>query len=402
MSLRIRHTTGAILGGLAVAAVAGPVALSALSATKAPIVVMTVSADNNNNYNLPDVWDVANAFASSVNAKGGLNGHPLKVIDCNDQANPNLAQGCARQAVSEHVVALVGGLTTFRDQMWPILEANHIPWVGNNPLGGGDFTSPMSFPIANTPLQYLAAGALIGRQCKRPAAMIVDNAANRGQLQNFAVPGVKSQGKSFVSVTYVPLTATDYTPLVAQVLASNPDCVYLGGVLTFLQQAFHAFEASNTKARIFPSASTSFDLSVVAAAPRITEGALIPASFPVSTAPAWKAYNAAITKYADPSKIHPNVNQLNTWVAYTVFANAISRIGASVSSGKLVGVLTRAKKIDTHGLTKTLNFTKPGPIPGLPRLFNTSITYWKVKNGQIVGTSNRFFDMAPNYLRGTR
>src|SRR3981081_4816567 len=48
---------------------------------------------------LPDRLAAVKAAVRHVNAHGGIRGRPLQLENCDDQNDPNLAQGCARQLV---------------------------------------------------------------------------------------------------------------------------------------------------------------------------------------------------------------------------------------------------------------------------------------------------------------
>jgi len=70
---------------------------------------MVIAADGTTQYNAPELWAAAKAFAAEQNAQGGIKGHPIQVLACNDKNQPNEATKCARQAISEKVAAMVGG-----------------------------------------------------------------------------------------------------------------------------------------------------------------------------------------------------------------------------------------------------------------------------------------------------
>ena len=72
-----------------------------------PVTVMTMSTYDTDTLNAKAVLDVAQGAVVQINNAGGLGGHELKLITCNDSADPNKAADCARQAVDQHVAALV-------------------------------------------------------------------------------------------------------------------------------------------------------------------------------------------------------------------------------------------------------------------------------------------------------
>ncbi|CAM5594196.1 Leucine-binding protein domain-containing protein OS=Streptomyces alboniger OX=132473 GN=CP975_15300 PE=3 SV=1 [Streptomyces alboniger] len=64
----------------------------------------------------------AKAYARWVNAHGGLNGHKITVLTCNDRNDSVAAARCAQRAVSEGVVAVVGSYSQYADSFLPPLE----------------------------------------------------------------------------------------------------------------------------------------------------------------------------------------------------------------------------------------------------------------------------------------
>src|SRR5712664_1971940 len=67
-------------------------------------------------------YDAVRIQADLQNAKGGINGHKIDVIGCDDQTDPNVGAQCAQQAVREHVAALLGVFTLVGASIWPIVD----------------------------------------------------------------------------------------------------------------------------------------------------------------------------------------------------------------------------------------------------------------------------------------
>ena len=57
---------------------------------------------------VPEALSGAQAAAAAINKAGGINGHSIQIVSCNDQLSPNSATTCADQAVSDHVTAATG------------------------------------------------------------------------------------------------------------------------------------------------------------------------------------------------------------------------------------------------------------------------------------------------------
>ena len=80
---------------------------------------------------LADAEHVYLAWAESVNALGGINGHQVKVITEDDTGTPGTSGSEAQTLISDHVDAIVDG--SLDDSVWEnAVKAANIPVVGSN------------------------------------------------------------------------------------------------------------------------------------------------------------------------------------------------------------------------------------------------------------------------------
>lgn len=87
------------------------------------------------------------AWAASVNARGGLNGHPVKVIVMDDGGDAAKSRSQVQELVEQHkVVALVGNMPLAASlKAWqPYIEEKKIPVIGGSCIDGWN-DSPMLF-----------------------------------------------------------------------------------------------------------------------------------------------------------------------------------------------------------------------------------------------------------------
>jgi branched-chain amino acid transport system substrate-binding protein len=90
---------------------------------------------------LVSVWEKA------VNNSGGINGHPVQVILKDVADSPAQAQAAARElATSDHVMAVVGSMTTLSPTYTSYLASQGIPQIGGQPDDVAFETSPLFFP----------------------------------------------------------------------------------------------------------------------------------------------------------------------------------------------------------------------------------------------------------------
>ena len=86
------------------------------------------------------------AAAAAVNRAGGIHGHPLQMLICDDNGDPNKNLACARQAVADHVAAVI---TTDADTIagLPILRAAGIPDISTLGFWNQELTTKTVFPV---------------------------------------------------------------------------------------------------------------------------------------------------------------------------------------------------------------------------------------------------------------
>jgi ABC-type branched-subunit amino acid transport system substrate-binding protein len=380
---------------------AGPAGASTSGGTStgSPLKVLVMSADKNSVYEFPTVWTMAEDFAKMQNAAGGVNGHPIQVITCNDQADPNMAVTCAREAVADKVTALVGGLTLYDNAVFPIIEAAGIPWIGLNPLSPLGYTSPDSYATGASAFTYTAAGYYAGKQCSKVAAIGEDTPTDASLMNNFAIPGMADAGKKFVTTVKVGVTQSDMSGPAAQV-AQAATCLDVLLPPQLSEALVKALQADGAHVRLYSIAGT-FTADVANAAPSVTNGATIIAETPpAETAAQWTQARAAIARYSGAGSVDlGNDNVLNTWTAMQIYADVAAAVKGTVTGP----ALRRQLALSTSVAPKTippLDFAKPFTAPAYARLFNRNIVVEKVENGQFQAASG-YIDMASVFLKGT-
>src|SRR5580704_15712956 len=125
--------------------------------SKSPVKIMLIAPISSSIASLVEIPAAVEAAAKQVNHEGGLQGHPIQVVTCNEPGDPNIATRCAQQAVADKVIAAVSTYSEFSDNVYAAFKKAGIVNLGDNALNPGDFGSPQSFPL--TPgliVQYVA------------------------------------------------------------------------------------------------------------------------------------------------------------------------------------------------------------------------------------------------------
>jgi ABC-type branched-subunit amino acid transport system substrate-binding protein len=184
-----------------------------------PVKLMVIApTETTTGQNYPDFLAAAKAAALAINDDGGIGGRPVEILYCNEKNDPNEAARCGREAVSNGVVAVVGGYSRHGGSYMPILEEASIPNIALQLLSAADYANPVSFPIDGGTLSLFAGAAFALDDAGATKIAVVrtdvDAAATASQ---FAQNGIKAAGLEFAGEVAIPIDASDYAPFAAAV-----------------------------------------------------------------------------------------------------------------------------------------------------------------------------------------
>jgi branched-chain amino acid transport system substrate-binding protein len=344
-------------------------------------------------------YDAVRIQAALQNAKGGINGHKVDVIGCDDQTNPNVGAQCAQQAVREHVAAVLGMFTLVGPSIWPIINAAGIPAIGLVQYGPLDMVSPNAWPLtAAAPLANASSFGYLAKVkgCKAIADVQADAGSNSQvpvalDKEAAAAAGVKYTGPFLLPATQSLANA----PAIARSITSSAGCANIalgqnGIVLmkAILQQdpSFHFATnqlslPSDWVTQLGPQASALNGL-----------GGLAPDT---SKAPGIVAYLTQMKAKA-PGDTLNEFSKL-AWASWYAFAQVASTISGPVTAQSLTAALGKASAVNTEGMTPTVDFTKRVQFASISRTFTTQLFVLGAHDGSVaqVGLVN-----ASTYLHG--
>jgi ABC-type branched-subunit amino acid transport system substrate-binding protein len=362
--------------------------------TGEPLKVMTVTTLNAAGPTYANIANTANAYADYINARGGIAGRPLEVTVCDEQFDPAVATTCARQAVDEGMVSIVGSFTFFAESIVPVIAESSITWFGACcPITPSELTSPYSFNIGNQPMY--AVGAVkkaVDDGCQNINAVIIDGA------QIFIPPmenAMANLGKTFGEVIILPPTAQDYSAEVAQA-TTDADCVISIISETPFITWNTAWAQSGTEAQQY---GPQGNLNAVSAAgnEEATNGNIIVGMYPdISTEP-WAEYRLALEEAGlDTTELDYNsLGGMGTWAAYVGFTQIAETIEGDITAESFYEAASTTSSLDLNGMVPVLDFTQEWTdgLEGYQRLFNRSVVYSQLENGQVVPLTTEFEDV---------
>lgn len=165
-----------------------------------------------------------------INAKGGINGRPLKIIVEDDASNPDTALSKANDLVfNQKVVALLGpSLTASTVAVGGVTHANKIPQIAFTGIGPAVERERKCLAHVLPP-QKLNAQALLeyAKNIKATKIGVLHDAGYGNVVLAELKPMVDKYGVKLVAIEKFEIGATDTTTQAAKVKASQPDAIFI-------------------------------------------------------------------------------------------------------------------------------------------------------------------------------
>ncbi|MFB7091244.1 ABC transporter substrate-binding protein [Streptomyces sp. NPDC056296] len=364
-----------------------------------PITVMTWAPQDTGATNKPGMPAFAQAYARWINDRGGLGGRELNVLTCNDHNDGIAAAKCARRAVKENAVAVVGSYSQHADSFFPVLEGAGIPYIGGYGITNTEFTSPLSYPVnGGQPALLAGLGSTLADSCG-PVTLVRPDTIAGDQLPALLDSGLTAGGHERAEDQRAAEDATEYDGQSEQALESTttdpaePGCVVpvlgdrTGTFMDSFRRAREDYPEVGTASVLGSVDQTTINASGGASGPY--EGAYVTGWYPAVNDPAWDAMKKVIKaeSFGDNDVDAADAGVQTTWIAYTVFKAAVESLGdGEVSADTLTRSLDDGLRIDTGGLTPPLRWKFQDKLAsvGFPRLVNAEVTLQVVRQGRLV------------------
>lgn len=300
------------------------------------------------------VRDALIAWSKTVNAAGGINGHPVEIVVQDDKNDPAASAQALRTLVeSDHVVAIAGVAAQGTDSTWDsYTKANNIPIVGGLQGAGTWYTNPMYFPLSSG-TNIKAAAYLLGPKnggASKIFSFYCAEVSSCATTANQEKAIASKLGVDFLGSVSVSATSANYAAVCLQaknagangVANTLPQSSFLRVVQTCAQQGFTPIYSLNQ------GAITDEALAL----PQLEKSFVYRNAFPPD-ADAAAAFRTAMGKYA------PDVNLANSqaqagWAAGILLQTALKNISktANITSADVV-----------NGLNSVTNDTLGGLLP---------------------------------------
>ncbi|GAA1037931.1 hypothetical protein GCM10009557_52630 [Virgisporangium ochraceum] len=350
-----------------------------------PIKIMQIGTFESPNLSLKDARAGLDAHVQSINAAGGIDGRKIEVEFCNDAYNANTGAACARTAVTNGVVAVVGAASSQAAAALPVLEAAGIPWLAGAGSGGPtEGTSSVSYPITGgTQSMQVGMGRLLANKGGKNIAVIVADAAAAYAAADDIANGAKAGGAQSYRIL-APLGAPDFSAVASSALAKNPDAVAVASTATDAPRIIRAVRQAgftgniSTLANIFKPADQKA-LGNLADKVFVTSSAVPVTNTSIEQV---KQFQADMTKY-HPEAVTDN-GSLGTWSSITFLVEIVKRLDGEVSAKAITDLLNKLDKPIVLGTVPDYaGIPNPPVVQNYPRVPTFKVYVSEAKAGTL-------------------
>lgn len=300
-----------------------------------------------------EATDGARLYFDAVNARGGVAGQRIELIQLDDKFDPKLAAENARTLIGRGVVALFLNRGTPHTQaIMPLLTEYKVPLVGPS-TGAMVLHEPVHPWLFNVraPYQREAERAmrhLCSTGMVRIAIVQVDDSFGIDAVKG-ALKGLSAEGLRPVAHEMYDRTAPDFRLLIAKVKAAQPQAVLFIGSGTAVIDGMRKLRASGSHAQMV-TLSNNASGGFVKALGNIAYGTIVSQVFPYE-----RSLAAPIVKEAHDLAVAKGLKEvtpamLEGFASAKVLVEGLRRAGKTPTRRSLREALEGFNKVDIGGV----------------------------------------------------
>ena len=350
-------------------------------ATGSPIKIMASVAINNPLASWPGTVAAGQTAAIDINEHGGVNGHPIEIINCDNHLTPNGEATCGRKAVSENVVAYTG-ISSLATASFPIIEKAGIP-ASLIPSEQEEVTNPINFPLTGSGFTVqISLPYAVKEAGVKEAAIVYNEFGEEKHNAELATEVAEKLGIKIVKTISVEVTQTTFGDVAAQLQETGAEGVILIGSPIQQTGIIQAATAIGFQPKIWSNAYGAFNPELVKAMGEVTTAGYMTGTVP----PANDEEFPAMAEFNEQSEVAAEQGVENTqlelrdenavlqWLTIHMLAHVAEGIKGEVTSASMKKALEGAKNVDIEGL-----FEWSPSAPGLklaPNIKDGGLIYW--------------------------
>lgn len=305
------------------------------------------------------------AWAAAVNAKGGINGRPVKMITFDDGGDAAKSKSQVQELVEKHkVVAIVSAmvLVPARKAWEGYVQEKKVPVIGgactigwqNNPMLFSQCPSPDSWAYGT-----VDAGAKFGKGKKFGAVFCAED-DTCSSIENlwFNKGYAKRAGLDPKYRATISITQPDYTAECIQARNAGVELFAVMGDPNTVARVASSCRRQNFNPQYLQFGST---VDAGTASKPGMDGAVVTEfvlPFAGLSTPAFREFDGAWSKYGPGKPPGPSATQ--AWAAAKVFQATAKAAGADISSANLLKVLYTYRNQRFGGVTVPMSYSAKG------------------------------------------
>jgi branched-chain amino acid transport system substrate-binding protein len=326
---------------------------------------------------LKPVTDGAQLWVKHINAKGGLNGHPVKLFVYDDNGDPARHRAQAQEAIErQKAIAFLANAEPLTGQgSVDYINSKGVPVIGTSGGTVWSYSSPMYFPQASDGDPFLLMGlAALADQVKdkkKLATVTCAEATACGDADRLFAENAKKFGYNHVYRARASIAQPDYTAecLAARNAGADVYMVVLDG------NSVSRFAAACARQAYKPQFSTIVTIVLDRFKDDPNLGSIAASShvFPYfqTGTPATDEFQAAFKAYG--GGLSNGVGVAAGWTAGKLLEKAAARLPEPPTTQAILAGLWSIKNDNLGGLTYPLTFTEGKPATPRGCWFNTAV-----------------------------
>ena len=369
-------------------------------ATGEPVKVMVIAPTDNSVLTVDELPVAVEAAAAHLNERGGAGGRPIETIYCNDRNDPNEAGQCARQAVDEGVVAVVGSASlNMSSSVIPVLEANDIPLINPQIYGPLEATSPNSFLLTGQFIAcYAAIGEVLAARGIETAAFVHPDIAAAAAVNDNVVQSLEANGIELAQDIAMPVDAADVSSFVQQAIDADADAIVVtpaAAQTALVVDGLRSAGLDFSETTVVSYASTLNDLTLAQLGADGLDGIVTCGTYSPPTDPSMADFIAAMDEADPDNELTRSETSPAAWAGMMLLAEVAGTIEGDITAESLLAALNESGPVDVGlGLPPYDPSASNTVRPEFARVSNDGIFIYELMEAEWVASEPTFIEHA--------
>lgn len=308
------------------------------------------------------IRDAGRAWVATINAKGGLNGHPVRLLMGDDGGDPGRALALAKRFVEQDKVQSFYGnhLITTEQAVNPYLQEKGIPTIGSCNCNPASDESPLVFNLAGAVKGFAwnHLVSIVGQTPAKKLAVLYCREAPGCELFYKNMPQYTEKlGVKIVYAAPMSLAAPDYTAEVVSARNAGAEALI---IIAENQSAYRVYRSAKRQGwNAYIGANHSLNDDRTFAVPD-AEGLLgTSVATDYATSPGLADYRQAMAKL--PGSIKATTGVIGAWIPGLMLEKIAPRFGPEVTPAQIIEGLYSLRGETFGGLLPPITFKRGVP-----------------------------------------